>query len=110
MDFCTIVQGFTIRMFADCNAIFHLCDHRNAGTFKITHIFCFYTYSLLVAIFFSYAELFFEPTGFFKYLMKKITRINELPKISMKFIEIILFSVEYWKIELNEIETENDFL
>lgn len=66
--------------------------------------------TILVAIFFSYAELFFEPTGFFKYLMKKITRINELPKISMKFIEIILFSVEYWKIELNEIETENDFL
>lgn len=34
MDFRTIIQSIAIRLFVDRNAVLHLCNHRNAGTYS----------------------------------------------------------------------------
>lgn len=36
MDIRAIIQSIAVRLFADCDALFHLCDHRNAGIFQQT--------------------------------------------------------------------------
>lgn len=33
VDICAIIQSAAVRLLADCHALFHLRDHRNAGIF-----------------------------------------------------------------------------
>lgn len=38
MDIRAIVQSTAICLSVDCNAVLHLCDHWDAGTYRLSHL------------------------------------------------------------------------